>query len=120
MNFCAAALLCLVTLFKVVVQLSVFSVTCKAGEDFFRLPNGEIADGSSVETYMEEQLAIRNFYIWTRDSYALVWYFRFQVLEELLVSYFKVVKRTLGFKQLSKVISFSWVLIYKVLYSIFL
>ena len=69
-----------------VVQCYVLSVTCKAGEEFFRLPNGEIADGESTERYMDEQLAIRNFYIWSRDSYALAWYFRFEVLEELLVS----------------------------------
>ena len=60
-------------------------MTCKAGEEFFRLPNGEIADGASTERYMSEQLAIRNFYIWSRDSYALAWYFRFEVLEELMV-----------------------------------
>ena len=46
-------------LFKVVVQFSVFSVTCKAGEEIFRLPNGEIADSVSTARYMDEQLAIR-------------------------------------------------------------
>ena len=70
---------------KIVVQCLYFSVTCKAGEDFFRLPNGEIADGVSTERYMDEQIAIRNFYIWSRDSYALAWYFRFEVLEEFMV-----------------------------------
>ena len=70
---------------KVVVKFLYFIVTCKAGEEFFRLPNGEIADGASTERYMSEQLAIRNFYIWSRDSYALAWYFRFEVLEELMV-----------------------------------
>ena len=77
---------------KVVVQYLCFSVTCKAGEEFFRLPNGEIADGATTERYMDEQLAIRNFYIWSRDSYALAWYFRFEVLEELMVREKKICK----------------------------
>ena len=60
-------------------------VICKAGEEQFRLPNGQIADGASVEKYLEEQVAVRNFYVWSRDSYCLSWYFRFNVLEELMV-----------------------------------
>ena len=81
----AAALLKRVKCSKAVLQYLYFSVTCKAGEEFFRLPNGEIADSATTERYMDEQLAIRNFYIWSRDSYALAWYFRFEVLEELMV-----------------------------------
>ena len=59
------------------------AVVCKAGDEHFRLPNGAIADEVSIEHYLEEQKAIRNFYVWSRDSYAMCWY---EVLEEFMVS----------------------------------